>query len=177
MAEDRLVAFRPFSRKNRPGLPPFSRNYNCLACFDPPFVAGTHPRMLVCVVGPQENHRTTHAGTTTVGFYLYPLQYIMSQPSAMQQAPRVSKPSSVMLITNSSSLFLAVLGGVLAGCWWQLAGTPHEPHLRLLETFAYGTYAEALAKADQLPKLTSAQVRMGASFLACSGVDHRYYRI
>ncbi|CAN0355072.1 unnamed protein product [Pylaiella littoralis] len=39
-----------------------------------------------------------------------------------------------------------------------LAGTPHEPHLRLLETFAYGTYADAQAKADQLPKLTDAQV-------------------
>ncbi|CAM9443236.1 unnamed protein product [Ectocarpus sp. 6 AP-2014] len=39
-----------------------------------------------------------------------------------------------------------------------LAGTPHEPHLRLLETFAYGTYADAQAKADQLPKLTGAQV-------------------
>lgn len=40
----------------------------------------------------------------------------------------------------------------------QLAGTPHEPHLRLLETFAYGTYADAQAKADQLPKLTDSQV-------------------
>lgn len=40
----------------------------------------------------------------------------------------------------------------------QLAGTPHEPHLRLLETFAYGTYADAQAKAEQLPKLTATQV-------------------
>eukprot|EP00903_Cladosiphon_okamuranus_P009562 g9104.t1 len=39
-----------------------------------------------------------------------------------------------------------------------LAGTPHEPHLRLLEMFAYGTYADAQAKAEELPKLTAAQV-------------------
>lgn len=42
----------------------------------------------------------------------------------------------------------------------QLAGTPHEPHLRLLETFAYGNYTDAQANADQLPKLTGAQVRL-----------------
>ena len=40
----------------------------------------------------------------------------------------------------------------------QLAGTPHEPYLRLLELFAYGTYADAQAKVDELPKLTGFQV-------------------
>lgn len=56
----------------------------------------------------------------------------------------------------------------------QLAGTPHEPHLRLLETFAYGTYADAQAKADQLPKLTDAQV--GASPEKFQVLRHNVHR-
>lgn len=54
---------------------------------------------------------------------------------------------------------------VLRVCDCQLADTPHEPHLRLLETFAYGTYADAQAKAEGLPKLTAAQVRPVAPLL------------
>lgn len=45
-------------------------------------------------------------------------------------------------------------------CHSQLAGTPNEPHLRLLELFAYGTYAEAQSKGDELPTLTPPQVRV-----------------
>lgn len=48
---------------------------------------------------------------------------------------------------------------------FQLAGTPHEPNLRLLELFAYGTYSEAMSKADELPKLTPVQV----GSIACNG--------
>ncbi len=59
-------------------------------------------------------------------------------------------------ITQPCCCCFAAAAVFLFGC--QLAGTPHEPHLRLLEMFAYGTYADAQAKADQLPKLTDAQV-------------------
>lgn len=67
---------------------------------------------------------------------------------------------------------MLVLSGILVVgfdciCRSQLAGTPHEPHLRLLELFAYGTYAEAQSKGGELPTLTPPQVRVILSALAC----------
>lgn len=66
---------------------------------------------------------------------------------------------------------ILVLSGILAVgfdciCRSQLAGTPHEAHLRLLEVFAYGTYAEAQSKGDELPTLTPPQVRAISSAFA-----------
>ncbi|CAM9105243.1 unnamed protein product [Choristocarpus tenellus] len=39
-----------------------------------------------------------------------------------------------------------------------LRGTEHEPHLLLLEIFAYGTFTEYQSKAAQLPELTPVQM-------------------
>ncbi|CAN0024693.1 unnamed protein product [Laminaria digitata] len=63
----------------------------------------------------------------------------------------------IQQVLTSKKLF--VFGELLAMPNVQaLADTPHEPHLRLLELFAYGTYADAQGKGEALPELTTPQV-------------------
>lgn len=86
----------------------------------------------------------------------------IEQPSVARFAPLFSIDLHC-LVSSDSNLAHFYYGYCHCCRRRQLAGTPHEPHLRLLETFAYGTYADAQAKADQLPKLTEAQVSPSSS--------------
>lgn len=141
VAAGRLVAFRPFSRKDLAGLPPSSRYY--LACFDPRPIRKLAHTLDACMGSCSRYKRVPSFTNFWVSCSVihaslrfpsgdspydpcrdnnsrlaYPLSiYDIATPVLSCKFPASASHPPGMMITNSSSLlFLALLGGVLAWC-------------------------------------------------------------